>query len=70
VNQPAEIGEAQAVLASALAQLGETLVPVLEAVEGYRVARIADGYDDTQARSMAADYHRIVMQAVMRAAFQ
>lgn len=48
-----------------LANLGAMLEPVLEAVEGYRLARVADGYSEGQARQMATDYHSAILKTIL-----
>lgn len=55
-----------AAVAGVIAELGETLEPVLEAVNGYRSKLLGLGYPADAAASMAADYHRMLLAAFSR----
>ncbi len=46
--------------------LTDLLAPVAEAVEGYRVERVREGYDEHTARKMAADYNAALLRVVAR----
>lgn len=54
------------VVAREVANAVELLTPVTEAVEGYRQARLRDGYLDPEARRMAVDYHGALLRFLVR----
>lgn len=61
-----DAGDIAHTIAQQLAVLGEAIAPIQEAVEGYRVARVAEGYPDELARRMATDYHAALIKVLVR----
>ncbi len=53
-------------IASSLAEIGEALSPISDAVEGYRAALDRQGYGDGLARKMAADYHAALLRTLLK----
>lgn len=60
---PDEVANA---IAIGLASLGAMVVPILEAVEGYRVRCEEAGYSSGLARKMAADYHEAILRMYLK----
>lgn len=54
-------------MSGAMAELGENLQPVREAVEGYRATLDSEGWGDALSRKMAADYHAYILRLLTSA---
>lgn len=57
--------DAAAAMAAAIATLGETMAPILEAAAGYRKQALEMGFPEEVAGLMAAEYHSALLGRVV-----